>query len=37
MKQNKENKDYKSLGKYMFKILKGQDSRPPEYVQKKEK
>ena len=30
-------KDYdrhcKALGKYMFKIIKGQDERPPEYVQ----
>lgn len=26
-------KDYKALGKYMFKILSGQDSRDPEYVQ----
>ena len=28
----KEDKDYKSLGKYIFKVLKGQDSRKPEYV-----
>ena len=32
-----KNKDYtkycKALGKYMFKILKGQDTREPEYVQ----
>ena len=27
-----EDKDYKALGKYMFKVLKGQDSREPEYV-----
>ena len=37
---SKEDKDYKALGKYMFKVLKGQDSRKPEYVdapsQKKE-
>ena len=30
-------KDYekhcKALGKYMFKVIKGQDTRPPEYVQ----
>ena len=30
-------KDYnrycKSLGKYIFKVIKGQDSRPPEYVE----
>lgn len=32
MKQNKEDKDYKALGKYIFKVLKGQDSRPAEYV-----
>lgn len=25
MKQNKEDRDYKALGKYMFNILKGQD------------
>lgn len=30
---SKEDKDYKALGKYMFKILKGQDNRDPEYVQ----
>lgn len=29
---SKEDKDYKALGKYMFKVLKGQDSRDPEYV-----
>lgn len=28
----KEDKDYKSLGRYMFKCIKGQDERPPEYV-----
>ena len=28
----KEDKDYKALGKYIFKVLKGQDSREPEYV-----
>lgn len=32
-----KNKDYdrycKSLGKYMFKVLKGQNTRPPEYVE----
>ena len=28
----KEDKDYKALGKYMFKVLKGQDKRPAEYV-----
>ena len=30
--ESKEDKDYKALGKYMFKVLKGQDSRKPEYV-----
>ena len=30
---SKEDKDYKALGKYMFKVIKGQDSRKPEYVQ----
>lgn len=30
---SKEDKDYKALGKYMFKVLKGQDSREPEYVE----
>jgi len=25
--------DYKALGKYMFKVLKGQDTREPEYVE----
>ena len=34
---SKEDKDYKALGKYMFKILKGQDERPAEYVQSPEK
>lgn len=29
---SKEDKDYKALGKYMFKIIKGQDERKPEYV-----
>lgn len=29
---SKEDKDYKALGKYMFKVLKGQNSRAPEYV-----
>lgn len=31
--QSKEDKDYKALGKYMFKVIKGQDERDPEYVQ----
>ena len=30
---SKVDKDYKALGKYMFKVIKGQDSRKPEYVQ----
>ena len=30
--ESKEDKDYKALGKYMFKVLKGQDTRDPEYV-----
>ena len=34
---SKEDKDYKALGKYMFKVLKGQDSREPEYVNGPEK
>ena len=29
---SKEDKDYKALGKYIFKVLAGQDSRKPEYV-----
>ncbi len=29
---SKDNKDYKALGKYMFKVLKGQNERPAEYV-----
>ena len=34
---SKEDKDYKALGKYIFKVLKGQDSRKPEYVSAPEK
>ena len=30
--KSQEDKDYKSLGKYMFKVLNKQDSREPEYV-----
>ena len=30
---SKEDKDYKALGKYIFKVIKGQDSRKPEYVE----
>ena len=35
--ESKEDKDYKALGKYIFKILKGQDTRKPEYVDAPEK
>lgn len=31
--QTKEEKDYKALGRYMFKCIKQQDERPPEYVE----
>lgn len=31
--KNKEDRYYKSVGKYMFKVLDGQDNRDPEYVQ----
>lgn len=30
---SKSDNDYKSLGKYMFKVLHGQDNRKPEYVE----
>lgn len=30
--ESKEDRDYKALGKYMFKVLKGQNERPSEYV-----
>ena len=30
--KSKDDKDYKALGRYMFKVLKGQDERPVEYV-----
>ena len=30
---SKDGKDYKALGRYMFKCIKGQDERPPEYVE----
>lgn len=29
---SKKDNDYKSLGRYMFKVIKGQDERPAEYV-----
>ena len=35
--ESKEDKDYKALGKYIFKVLKGQDTREPEYVDAPEK
>ena len=35
--ESKEDKDYKALGKYIFKVLKGQDTRKPEYVNAPEK
>lgn len=31
--ESKDDKDYKALGRYMFKVIKGQDSREPEYVE----
>ena len=31
--ESKEDKDYKALGKYMFKVIKGQNERKPEYVE----
>lgn len=31
--KTKDDKDLKSLGRYMFKCIKGQDERPPEYVE----
>ena len=34
---SKEDKDYKALGKYIFKVLKGQNERPAEYVDAPEK
>lgn len=30
---SKDDKDYRALGRYMFKCIKGQDERPPEYVE----
>lgn len=33
----KDDKDFKALGRYMFKCIKGQDERPPEYVDAPEK
>lgn len=29
---SKDDKDFKALGRYIFKCIKGQDERPPEYV-----
>ena len=31
-KESDSESDFKSLGKYMFKVLKGQDNRKPDYV-----
>ena len=31
--ETKDDKDYKALGRYMFKCIKKQDNRPAEYVQ----
>lgn len=33
----KDDKDYKALGKYIFKVIKGQDERPAEYVKSPER
>lgn len=33
---SKDDKDYKTLGRYMFKVLRKQDNRKPEYVTKKD-
>lgn len=33
---SKDDKDYKALGRYIFKVLKKQDERPSEYVEKPE-
>lgn len=30
---SKDDKDYRSLGRYIFKVFKGQDNRPSEYVE----
>lgn len=30
---SKKDSDYRSLGKYIFKVIKGQDERPAEYVE----
>ena len=30
--KSKSDKDYKKLGKYIFKVLEKQDNRKPEYV-----
>lgn len=32
-RKSKLDKDYKALGKFMFKVLEGQDNRPSEYVE----
>lgn len=30
---SKDEKDYRALGRYIFKVIKGQDTRKPEYVE----
>lgn len=35
--ESKEDKDYKALGRYIFKVFKGQDNREPEYTELKSK
>lgn len=35
--ESQKDKDFKALGKYMFKVLKGQDERPAEYVESPDK
>lgn len=30
---SKDDKDYKALGRYIFKVIRGQDNRPAEYVE----
>lgn len=34
--ESKDNKDYKALGRYIFKVFNRQDDREPEYVQVKD-
>jgi hypothetical protein len=35
-RESHNDKDYKALGRYIFKVFKKQDSREPEYVQSPE-